>query len=232
MAFAISQKIHSLKQVFVRNSPGAHKRTRLFKQFADTIGLIYFGAVDQHSDEHTIIRGLTVSSTHHDSNFMVGTYEEYDVTMTDRQDLTVAANGIAQSHDWVLLEVKLKTPVEVPHILLDSRKSQTNSQQTLFTALNTLKPVRLGAFESYPEEFSNRYIIHASPDRAIEVQRLIPAVMARTIGAHFWPLSVEVVDNSVIIYSYKENVSSHLLNMLLSDGLWLARQLDTVSQEV
>ncbi|HMH69872.1 MAG TPA: hypothetical protein VK502_00580, partial [Candidatus Saccharimonadales bacterium] len=41
-----------------------HKR--VFMQFADKIGFVYFGYVNQRSDDHRLVRGLTVSSNHRD----------------------------------------------------------------------------------------------------------------------------------------------------------------------
>jgi hypothetical protein len=215
-----------LRNVFERNSPGSHRQARLIRQFADKTGLLYFGYVNQHSDEHRIIRGLTVSQTHHDDHFCVGTYDGYDVSVVDRQDMTINGKNSMIDHKWILVEIQLQTKEDIPHFILEAQTSKNHLHKSLFEYLNYLKPVTLGAFESYPSEFLSRYTIHTSPSHAIEIQRLIPASTARTIGAHFWPLSVEVTDKSVIVYSYRETVTSHLLDMMLTDGIWIAKLID------
>jgi hypothetical protein len=216
---------HKVRAIFARNSAGAHKRRRTIQQFVDTVGIIYFGAVDQYSDEHRIIRGFTVSSSHRDDDFSVGTFEDYDISLVNRQDMMIDDKKSLKTHDWLLLEIQLLNQTNLPHIFIESKSDLENP---IMASLNTttLKKISLGVLEEYPIEFSTRYSIYASPDHAIESQQLISASVARSIGAHFWPLSVEILENSLIMYSYKEKVSKHLLNMLLTDGIWLAKQLD------
>jgi hypothetical protein len=226
MQHPVVGKLHALRGVFARNSPGAHRRSRIIRQFAEKTGLIYFGSVDQHNDEHRVIRGITVSSSHKDTDYSVGTHEDYDVSLVSRQDLTESIDGSQLSHDWTLLEIQLKTTIEIPRILIQAITHTSALHTPLITGVTFLKPIKLGTFEDYPNEFLNRYAVYSSPSHAIEMQRLFPSAIARVIGAHFWPLSIEIFEQSVVIYSYKENVTTHILNMMLSDGLWIAKQID------
>jgi len=218
--------LHKVRAMFARNSAGAHKRRRIIQQFVDSVGLVYFGLVDQYSDEHKIIRGFTVSSSHRDDDFSVGSFEGYDISLVNRQDMTINDKKSVTAHDWLLLEIQLLNQTNLPHLFIESR-SGADSPIASILNVTTLKKVSLGTLEEYPIDFSTRYSIYASPDHAIESQQLIPASAARSIGTHFWPLSVEVLESSLIIYSYKEKVSKHLLNMMLTDGIWLAKQLDS-----
>lgn len=232
MANALSSQLKRLKHVIVRNGAGAHKKRRTFKNFADKFGLVYFGLVDQRSDEHRVVRGLTASSTHRDDHYTVGTFEEYDVALLSRQDLAEDPSHSLIAHDWTIIEVQLKTKKDVPHMLFEAHTPSSHLQNSLFSAITTLKPVSLGVFEEYPEDFTSRYTLYASPALSIDVQKLLPAATTRLLGAHFWPLSVEVYEKSVLIYSYQQHVSIGTLNTMLSDGLWLARHIDSMIEQI
>lgn len=58
--------------------------SKLFRDFADKLGFVYFGFVDQRDDEHQLIRGLTLSTTHRDDNYCVGTYHSYDIAFCEQ----------------------------------------------------------------------------------------------------------------------------------------------------
>lgn len=56
-------------RILRRHSVSARSRGAVLKKFAHKIGLVYFGVVDQHQDDHEVIRGLTVSTTHRDDHY-------------------------------------------------------------------------------------------------------------------------------------------------------------------
>ena len=51
------------------------------RKFADSLGMVYFGLVNQRNDEHRLVRGHTVSATHRDDNYCVGTIRGYDTCL-------------------------------------------------------------------------------------------------------------------------------------------------------
>jgi hypothetical protein len=59
-------------------SPRLRARGVVLRRFSKKLGFVYFGNVDQHDDEHEVIRGLTVSTTHKDAHYAVGSFDDYD----------------------------------------------------------------------------------------------------------------------------------------------------------
>ena len=88
-----------------RLKPGPHSTKRIVNQFADEFGLVYFGYVSQRSDEHHIVRGMTVSTNHHDDHYCIGTFDTYDVVFVERSD--TLRNG--KKHQWHIMEFDLKS---------------------------------------------------------------------------------------------------------------------------
>lgn len=224
--------IRSIKGTLIRNSPRSHQKARIIKKFVEKLGLIYFGAVDQRVDEHHVIRGLTVSSTHRDTSYSVGSIEGYDVSLVDRHDTVKKTDGSFVAHDWLIIEVVLTTQQDIPHIFLGTHQRDNGPYQALFTAFPALQPVPVGTFEPYSPEFMSRYSLFATASHFIEVERLFPAAETRIIGAHFWPLAAEIYDGSLYIYADDQQISSRLLETMVTNGLWLARHLDRQAELV
>ncbi len=232
MAHILAVPMRTLRNSVWRNGPRAHNRRRTIKHFADKMGLLYFGLVDQHSDEHHVVRGLTVSATHQDESYTVGTYEGYDITLVDRLDTLQQPDGTTKQHNWLILEVMLHTKKDIPHIFLGKHDDMSTTYAALTTTFGALQPIQLGTFENYSPEFTSRYGLFATPTHAIEVERLFPAAVARTIGAHFWPLSAEIYEGAIYLYAANQSISSSLLDMLVNDGIWLAHHLDIIAEQV
>src|SRR5258706_294200 len=56
------------------------------KQFADKFHLVYFGHVNPRDDDYELVRGVTVSTTHIDNHYTVGTVEGHDLIFVERGD--------------------------------------------------------------------------------------------------------------------------------------------------
>lgn len=212
--------------------PNNRTSKRVVMKFAEKSGLVYFGAVNQHRDEHHIVRGFTVSSTHSDSHYSIGSIDGYDVTLVDRSDFVRSPEGKKVRCNWLIIEVKLHTLQDIPHIFIGTRNHDPKPYYTLFTTFPALKEVDLGTFEPYGTEFTDRFCIYAKPTQAIQVERLIPAPTARVIGAHFWPYSAEIHEGTVYMYADDERITASLLKSLLEDGVWLAKHLDNQAELV
>lgn len=206
-------------------------KKRAFTKFANKSGFLSFGFVDQNSDEHKIVRGLTVSDTHRDDSYLVGSVGSYNITVVDRSDKVKLSDGKTDSMNWQILAVELHTDYRIPHFLLSANNHDIRSYSALFTSFPNMNEVTLGVFESYNQDFISRFTIFARPAKSAEVQQFLNSEVTRTIGAHFWPLTVEQHDNVLYVYSTKQTVSIGLLNTMLENGIWLAGQLDARSQQ-
>ena len=215
-----------VKNISIRNSLTTRRRKAAILKFAKTFSFVYFGHVDQHDDEHHIIRGLTVSSSHQDDHYSVGSYDGYDVSLVDRYDIIATPNKKIRTHQWIIIEIDLQNGKDIPHVFLGSHTHTDTSYANLFTLVNSLQPVPLGTFAVHSEEFIRRYSLFASPTQFIEVERLFTTAVTRTIAAHFWPLAAEVYEGALYIYTDNKTISSDLLSTMLKNGTWLARKLD------
>jgi len=206
------------------------KRKKLVERFASKIGLVYFGFVDQNSDEHRIVRGLTVSSSHQDDHYSVGSVGGYGVTFVDRSDYVVQPNGKSELTNWLIIAIDLQTKQPIPHFFIGAHNHDQQPFEALFSTFPNMKELNMGTFEAYSAEFTSRFSVYARPAKAIEVERIITADSARILGTHFWPLSVEQHDNVLYVYAANENVTTSLLDTMLESGLWLAGHLDAQAE--
>jgi hypothetical protein len=222
--------LHAVKKIIHRNGIENHKRGRLIREFDDTVGFVYFGNVDQHTDDHHIVRGLTVSPTHIDEHYSIGSFDGYDITIVDRTDSVVLTHTSEQTHTWLIFEIALHARIDIPHMFLGGHTHNDSSAYIgLFTAFPALQPVPLGTFGDYSEEFTRRYSLYAAPSHFIEAEQYITAEVAQTIAAHFWPLSVEIRDGSLYVYADSKHISTQDLNKMTQSGVWLAKIIDEVA---
>lgn len=217
---------HRLRAVAMTNTISSHKRKRAIRRFTEKVGFVYFGTVDQHHDDHQIIRGLTVSSSHRDNNYCVGSFDGYDVSVVDRLDTIESGDGSCRTHNWMIVAITLQTVRDMPHVFVGAASQTASAYAKLFTAFASLQPVPLGTFESYPEEFTRRYSLFTAPTHFIEIERFFAANTTRVLAAHFWPLSIEVIDGVLYVYADSTVITMQLLETMLKNGLWLAEQID------
>src|SRR4051812_42179272 len=81
---------------------------KIIRQFAHKFGLVYFGSVDQHRDEHELIRGITVSASHADTHFCVGHFRGYDISLVERRTTLLYPKREPQHYRWLIMQVDLK----------------------------------------------------------------------------------------------------------------------------
>jgi len=217
---------HRTQNILSRSSLPGRKRGRMLRRFGEKFGFVYFGSVDQHRDDHQVIRGLTISPTHTDDHYSVGSFDGYDVSIVDRTDVTTSANGIQTRHNWLICEIKLQKSVDTPHFFLGSHNHTNSAYSSLFTSFSHLQPVPLGALHEYGDEFTSRYGLFAAPTHFIDAERIITGEVARSLAAHFWPLAAEVYEGSVYVYADNQTISEHLLETMVTSGVWLAHTID------
>lgn len=216
---------HAIKRAITRNSVANMKRGRVIMKFAEKLGFVYFGSVDQHHDDHHIIRGLTVSASHEDAHYSVGSFDGYDVSIVDRIDTVKNAAGNSRTHTWLIVEIDLHNN-DIPHLFVGAHDHSDTAYAKLFTAFPALTKIPLGTFEEYPEEFTKRYSMFGMGSQFLTLEKYLNAETTRTVAAHFWPLSFEIFEGALYVYSDSNTLSSHLLDTMIKNALWLAEQLD------
>jgi hypothetical protein len=203
----------------------AHNSTKsVIKTFAEHAGLVYFGYVSQHSDEHHILRGITVSTKHRDDHYCIGTVDGYDIVFVERSDIISG-----KPHCWHVIEIDLRSSPPLPHFFLTAKHSPSGLRELLSLKHTTFTPVVTGIIEDFDPTFTEYFDILATPTHAVTVEALLKDV-APALVSHFKGLSVEVVGQSLYLYSEKTKLSDTLLTTMLENGVWLAKMLDTKSQ--
>lgn len=225
---AIKHVAHSM----YHNLSNGRKRKRAIDKFADKIGLVHFGSVNQHRDDHRVVRGFSVSSYHQDSSYAVGSVGEYNINLVDRSDAVMQTDGSIAMYRWLIMAFDLHTDYDIPHFFIHANNRDMNSYKTFFTVFPMMKPVEMGTLEQYGDEFISRFTVFSRPFSSIQVEQLITADIAKVLGAHFWPFSAEIHEKVLYIYSDDKNVSNSLLRAMLESGLWLAGQIDKQAEKI
>lgn len=216
----------------LRHATPAHVvRTRLTKrvmsEFAEKVGLVYFGYVDQRDDEHRLVRGHTVSKTHRDNHYCIGTVRGYDVVLVSRNDVVRTRAGNLERCHWLIYTIDLHTNQTVPHFYVGH-----TSRDALFAAsYEQLQPLAIGTLGSYPKAFLDHYTMYGQATHAVQIEQLIAPQAAEVIASHFRNASFEIEDNTVFLYIESEHPTEAMLEKMLSNGLWVAELIDAVMSQ-
>jgi len=210
-------------------TPGHVVKSRITKrtmmQFADKVGLVYFGYVDQRDDEHRLIRGHTVSETHQDNHYCVGSVRDYDVMMVLRNDTIATSLEHREERrcHWLIVTVDVHTKSDLPHCYIGH-----HSRDHAFKAsFEPLSPLALGSLHEYSHRFMSEYSLYAKATHALEIERMITPQMSEVIGTHFEGASIEIEDNTIFLYVESPRPSEGVLEKMLSNALWLAECIDS-----
>ena len=196
----------------------------VMQRFADKVGLVYFGYVDQKDDDHRIVRGHTVSATHIDQNYCIGTIRGYDVSLVARNDVVLARDLKSEQRcHWLIMTVDLKSTKDIPHLYIGHE-----SRKTAFaSSYEQLTPLAIQSLGAYPKDFTSRYTIFGRQTHALQIESIIMPDIAATIASHFKQISIEIETNCIYLYVESQHPDEVLLEKIVSNGLWLAEVIDT-----
>jgi hypothetical protein len=214
-----------LKSIFRRYAPSQRARGHVLKKLAKRLGLVYFGDVDQHEDEHEVIRGLTVSTTHRDAHYSVGTYDGYDLSMVDRFDILISPEGKVSEHSWLIYQIDLENERDLPHIFLMPRGLPDGHFSKLFHAAQRLHPINL-MLEGHTDEFHSRYELLAASTHLMRLETVFTQHLTQSLAVGFWPHALEILDGKLYVYITNQKLTESMLAAALQSALWLARHLD------
>lgn len=222
----MSHKGGVLKRMLRHYSPLIRSRGNLIKHFAKKVGLVYFGSVDQHHDDHVLIRGLTVSTTHQDTHYVVGSFNGYDISLVDRFDVISDASHKPSEHSWLILQVTL-TNTSLPHIFLKPKGHSPEAYNKFFSAFHSLSMVNELFSSSHSVEFHDRYDIYSLASRAVELETMFTSAVTSTVAARFWPHAIEIFEGNLYLYITEHRLQETMLGATLEAATWLASVLDT-----
>ena len=220
------QTKHLLKAFVPSKVIQSRLHKRVFMQFAEKTGLVYFGYVDQRDDEHRLVRGLTVSSSHRDNHYCIGDFGGYDIALVERVDTIRFPGKPPKVHDWIIMTFDLHTSIDVPHVFLGLHTHSDTFYAHLFTKFSQLSKAPLGTFGEYDKAFTDKYALYTEPAQAITAQQLFDHKTTKAIADHFGSMTVEIVEGTLYLYAEHQRPTLALLEKMIKYGVWLAQSLD------
>lgn len=210
----------------------ARLHKRVYMQFAEKTGMVYFGYVDQRNDEHKLVRGFTVSAQHRDNNYCIGSYKGYDMTLVERTDTIHFPGKAPRSEEWIIMAFDLHTHVDLPHIFIGLHTHSDTFYANLFVKFATLMRTPMGSFADYSHKFTDRYVVYTEPSRLQVAERVITPGLAETIADHFGNLTIEITDGCLYVYAWHQRPNQTMLTKMLNNGIWLAGAIDAASNHL
>jgi hypothetical protein len=224
------------KQAVQRFMPAKVIQSRLhrsiFKHFADMIGLVYFGYVDQRNDDHKLVRGFTVSAKHRDNHYCIGSFEGYDVTLVERSDTVRHPERGSRSHQWTILAVDLRTSVDLPHVFIGLRTQSESFYAHLFTKFSKLSLTPLGIIAPHDPQFVNRYAVYTEPTQTVAVEYIFTPAITKVIADRFGSLTIELSEGCLYVYAEHQRPTTAHLERMLQYGIWLAKSIDSQASQL
>lgn len=206
-------------------SPLIRARGKSIKSFATKTGLVYFGAVDQHEDEHEVIRGLTASTSHRDTHYVVGSFDDYDVSLVDRFDVIIDAHRQPIEHSWLIFQINLQD-TSLPHLFFKPVGHSPLAYNKFFTAFNTLHVINDVFNNDHSHEFHSRYELFGLATHALQLEEVLSPAVTQALAARFWPHAIEIYEGKLYVYITEHRLSETVLASTLQSATWLAGVLD------
>jgi hypothetical protein len=220
----MAARLATLRHMVRRIAPQLRTRSKVLQAFADTVGFVHFGMVNQHTDDYEAIRGFTASLTHVDTDYIVGTFEGYNVRMVDRFD---SYKHGSHSHEqlWCIMEIDLKNN-QVPHVFLTPTGREAGEYDKLFTVQPYLQPLNTMVLQNRSPELHGRYQILARTTHSADVEELLTSPIIAGVATRFWPYGIELHNGKLLIYITQHRLTKTVLESSLASSLWLAEMLD------
>lgn len=197
---------------------------RVVKQFCAKYHLVYFGHVDAREDEHQLVRGVTVSTTHKDDHYSVGTYNGHDLVYVLRRSTLTFPGHESSAYKWLILQVDLKRS-GMPHVFIDAKRHDETFYANLFVKVPHFQDVTNTLTQRDPQ-FAAKYTAIALPNQYERWGAVFIPQITGTITQHFNQFDFEIDDDHVYIYAIPNVVNINLLQEMLQAGVWLADSLD------
>lgn len=197
----------------------------VFKQACDTYDLVYFGVVSQHSDEHQMVRGFTLSPSHVDRHYCVGTVAGRDVVLLERTDTISFPDKPSKAYSWLILQVDLSRSQPL-HVVLNSFHYDAHVYATLFSKLSHLHKHDQHSLNEYDQAFLSHFAVYAPLQLSDRLSDVLQPQTANILGHHFHQFDYEILQDELIIYLPVVTPSASNIEHIFKAGIWLAEQID------
>lgn len=218
-----------LQKTFPKQLVQKYTHRKVIESFASSLGFVYFGFVDQHSDEHKLVRGFTMSVGHKDNHYCVGSLYGYDSILVERSDILRAPEFKEQRYNWIILQVDLHTS-GAPHVFLSSLAHPKVFYSHFFIKYSRFQPLHSRVWVGHSEQFREKFKTYAAPEAAEQIIRILQPDTTAAIGNYFDKFEIEIQNDKLFLYLSNQVISQQALEVLLKNGLWLAGQIDAAQK--
>jgi hypothetical protein len=203
----------------------AAKSKKLYKDACEQFDLVYFGSVSQHSDDHQMVRGFTLSPSHVDRHYCVGTVSARDVILLERTDTISFPDRPSKAYTWVVLQVDLavKSPL---HVVLNSFQYEEPVYATLFTKLHHLHKLTVAELPQLDQQFVRHFAVYVALQLMDRLGSIIAPNTASVMGHHFRGLDYEILEDELIVYLPIVNPTQRDIDNMFKAGIWLAGEIE------
>ena len=195
-------------------------------QFANKFNLVYFGHVNPRDDDYELVRGVTVSTTHVDSHYTVGTIEGRDVILVERGNKLHFPGKKPVHYTWLILQVDLQR-CGLPHVFIDVRQQDETFYSALFTKLPQFKDITQ-IFAGRDDALVRHGVVFGYPQHYAEIGAMLPPNITAPLVHEFKQFDYEIHGDKLYVYASKTRPNLPVLQDMVRVGLWLADQLEAV----
>ncbi len=217
-----------LKKLKPSSLAKSHSTRQIISNFADRMGLVYFGRVDSRRDDYHLIRGHTASISHIDSHYCVGTYKSYDVSLVMRNDYVLLKSKKTKEMSWLIVSLDLKKGKHLPPIYIGH-----DTDNSIYDAKHTrLLPVLPEHLPHVYKDFHKDFTVYTLPAYISRLPALLRPELMENIGHKFGSTSVEISGGVLYLYIQSQHPTRVLLETMLENSVWLADALDTLARQL
>jgi hypothetical protein len=196
---------------------------RVIKQFATKYHLVYFGGVDAREDEHQLVRGVTVSTSHMDNHYTVGTLQGRDIILVQRRNTLTFPGKPDGQYKWLIMQFDLER-TNLPHIFIDAHHHDELFYANLFLALPQFQDIS-AQFANHDAAFRKHCKVFGFPHEYEAATLLLHPEVTKAL-AQFNQFDYEIVEDRLYVYASSGVATMTVMQDMLRVGLWLADVLD------
>lgn len=194
---------------------------KVFRTACTRYDLVYFGQVSQHSDDHSMVRGFTLSPRHVDRHYCVGTVADKDIILLERSDTISSPDKPSQHYTWLVMKIDLlgTTP---SHIILNGHEYDAITYDYLRIKYPTLQHFNDQYLQGYDPEFIKQFRVYAPLHEIDHLHRLLSAETTAILSHHFSQFDFEIISDELLIYLPTLKPRMEDIESMLKAGLWFA----------
>lgn len=196
------------------------------RKFIKRFDLVYFGKVDHRYDEHAVVRGVTASSRHVDHHFAVGNIKGRDVSILERTNTLRFPNKGDQDYMWVIVQVDLKTPGDIPHTFIDAHHHDEVFYANLFVNFANFHGAQ-SLFVSHDPLFNQKFKVYTPSDRLDDLAKVMTTDVTSMLAHHFTSFDYELQSDVIYVYSSNQLMHERDVEKMARVGLWLANKIES-----